>query len=129
MARRAQESSLIPHGIHRLLEEWAIWCSRGRGLGYSPICPMFRNRIERPAVSHEPDGVTGHDLQAVDDAVNDLPEPLKFAIIYRYKPWTYRAMFGGSSPPKGLLDERLRVAGSVLYRVLAVGGADGRFAA
>lgn len=109
-----------PYWVDRLLEQWAVWSASGQRLGYSPVCPMFRNRVDRPAASHEPQGVTGRDMLDVDAAVNALPEALKYAVIYRYKPWTYANMFGGTTPPRGFLDERLRAAGAALAEALAV---------
>lgn len=73
--------------IETLLSMWGKWSRAGRlkGLGYDPVCPMFRDaRPSRGYESAPPIGIGNGDMPDVDKAVNALPGVLRLMVIETY---------------------------------------------
>ena len=74
--------------VEVLLSAWGKWAVRieSRAIGFSSTSPMFREaRFGKGFGASEPVGITDDDMQAVDKAVQTLPDFFRATLNEFYK--------------------------------------------
>lgn len=86
MSRRA---TVNPDWLDRLLVRWGLRSLDDDGGGWPSVCPMLRDGIPTGrAGSADPFNFGSEDFEALERAIQALPEPQRLAITRAYKPWT-----------------------------------------
>lgn len=103
MAKRA---TVQPDWLDDLLLRWARnFESRS---GFATICPMFRERIGKPARSYEPTGYCGADYRQLEIALKGLSDRHLLVVTMYYKPWTAKDIEPILMTEFGVTDRTLR---------------------
>lgn len=119
MTRRA---TVDPVWLDRLLVGWGMRAVR-EALGFPPISPMFKERIQQKAESYEPTGYCWQDYTDLETAIDGLDMKYRLVLTRCYKPWTAKAMEAELDSFYGVTDRTwrnwLHEAASILAAKLA----------
>ena len=88
----SKKAIINPRWLDVMLTAWGIAALNKMQGGYPGECPMFKERVDRPATSHDPEGYTAQDFRDLEEAINSLDVNYRLIITRAYKPWTFRAM-------------------------------------
>lgn len=88
MSKRA---TVEPRWLDAMLIAWGLAQVR-QALGYPPVSPMFKERIQHRAESYEPTGYCRQDFSDLEAAIDSLDMKHRLVLTRCYKPWTAKAM-------------------------------------
>lgn len=104
----SKKAIINPRWLDVMLTAWGIDALNRMSGGYPGECPMFKERVDRPAASHDPEGYTAQDFRDLEAAINSLDVNYRLVITRAYKPWTFKAMTEALEDHYGCTDRTMQ---------------------